>query len=177
MSTKSQQLYNKAKDRGKVKEMNPWLNLAKQVEDEQGNFRGTEPTGKHVVEFVDDKAVKGTKRKSDEEIDMMQYTYKIVKKPKEVGDYEEGDKVAYRKPVHGNDGNLHYFVRNMAQFDYGDTIALEYVQKGQKKGYIDVSPAMDSVPVVEENENIEEEMKGEASRRMKDDITPDDIPF
>ena len=123
METKTQQLYNKAKESGKVSDVIPFLRLG--IKKEGG---GVQSTGPHTVKFVSDKIVKGVDYHTQKDIDEVEYLFE-----------EDGKQKIYRVPIYGKDGNLHYLLQKMADFDYGDTIRLE-MKKAGKRNVISVSP-------------------------------------
>ena len=70
---------------------------------------------------------------------------------------EQGQKKSYRVPKFGKDGQIHYLVQHLAEFNEGDEVILEYTRKGIK-GYISVLPVTnedktevedDGIPVVD----------------------------
>jgi len=138
--TKTAELYDKAKEAGKVKELLPWLKLGIKKKD-----GGVESTGPHKVVFVEDKIVKGQDYHTKQERLEVEYIFE-----------ENGEQKRYRVPVYGKDGNLHYFLERMKDFNYGDELILEMKWVGDKN-VIEVSRVDeiertdDGIPVIEED--------------------------
>ena len=148
--TKTQELYNKAKEAGKVQERKNWLKLG--IKKKEG---GIESTGPHKVRFISDKVVKGRDYHTKKERQEVEWEFK-----------ENGDKVYYRQPIFNKDNNLHYFVEKMKDFNYGDDLTIELKWVGDKN-VIDVEldefkkeESMDDkkkdIPVVEDNINVDD---------------------
>ncbi len=195
--TKTQELYQKAKENGRVQGRKERLQLATKVEDENGNFRGTKPTGEHVVEFLDDEFVMEETYTSNKKVRQVKYTFKVLKDENLRGKNQEGKTVTYTKPIYKQKDDdekqeqeeeekmLHYFPENMNFFDYGDRIELEYIPKGDS-GYIQVNPytedsqenedefKLDDEEMMEEEEGTEEESEEEEADPVDVD---EDIPF
>jgi len=176
MTTLSQKLQEKAQAEGKTQV--PFLEVATQITDEEGNKKGVQGTGPHRVKFIRDKAVKGKDYNTKEERDEVEYLFL------------EGEiQKRYRKPVKNRDGNLHYFVAEMAKYNYGDELTLEYKKKsGSYEGYIDVRKSVETepvqtaeedIPVIEDDEQTTEEPKFKKVVPTTEggEINADDIPF
>ena len=154
--TISQQLLKKATEEGKIPP--PFLQLATQVKDENGNKKGVKGTGSHTVKFISDKEVKGENFKTKEERKEVEYIFE-----------ENGIKKRYNVPVHSDKGELHYFVQRMAEVQKGETITLEYKKiEGSFKGYIQVDrgnvelkdkgAGYEEIPIIEDDREIPEEI-------------------
>ena len=181
IQTQSKQLYNKAKEKGKVSQIIPFLELAKKVKDEYGKPKGTKSTGPKKVKFLEDKVVMGKDFSTGTEREEMEYIFE-----------ENGERKKYRKPIHGEDGNLHYFIEGMKDFNYGDELILEYIKKG-KTGFIDIReidgqeeesiseeiPATpkEEIPIIEEEEREDFAGKKEKPSDDEEDIDVSKIPF
>jgi len=116
MYTLSKQLYNRAKKAGKTGEGLPWLRLA--VKKETG---GIVSTGRHIVKFIEDRLVEGRDYHTGKARKEVEYIFE-----------ENGEKKRYRVPVLDKEGNLHYFIRRMAEFSYGDTLGLEMKNRNNR---------------------------------------------
>ena len=143
MDTTSKQLYDKAKEADKVKSGLPWLKLVVKVIREDGTSGGVKGTGEHIVEFISDKAVDGKDYHTKEEIKEVEYTFK-----------EDNEEKRYRIAVYGKDGNLHYLIERLKDFNYGDKIKLEYKRDGSK-GFIavesiDTNASDDDIPIIDD---------------------------
>lgn len=151
MATKSQEVVSKAG-------IMPRLSLAEKII-KNGKSRGTKSTGKHIVKFLEDKVVKGKDFSTGQEIMKMKYIFE-----------ENGQKKFYTRPLRDENEEVHYFIQRMSQFNYGDELVIEYLQKGLK-GYISVNKntgqpdvsqegsgtdiADEDIPVLEEDEDID----------------------
>ena len=123
----------------------PKLKLAIQTK------KGVQGTGPHRVKLLQDKEAMGTEPRTGKEREEIAYLVE-----------ENGQKKSYRVPKLGSDGQIHYLVQRLAEFNEGDEVILEYTRKGIK-GYISVLPVDDKeideqsvdyedIPIVE-NEN------------------------
>jgi len=147
METISKQLMQRATEEGKLPL--PYLQLAEQIKDEDGNKKGVKGTGPHKVELVLDKIVKGQDYQTKEERDEVEFTF-----------IEDDQKKRYSVPVHNKKGGLHYFVQRMSEIEVGEEIILEYQKKeGSFEGYIDIKKVgkevnkeadKEEIPVVDE---------------------------
>ena len=152
--TVSQDLYDKAKASGNVKEQTPFLELGKKVYREN-KYCGTQSTGVHKVKFISDKVIEGKN-----------FGTGVVRQEVEYLFEEDGKKFIYRKPVHkhinkGRDETeeLHYFVQKMKQFEYGDMLELEYIKIDAMSGYIDARAIVDvGTPSDTQNEPQEDDI-------------------
>lgn len=99
----------------------PFLQLATK---RQGG--GTDSTGPHSVVLIEDKIIKGTDYQTGKQIFMVRYVVE-----------ENGEKKRYEVPVKDRNGEVHYLIQRMSQYQEGETVVMEYVRKGMK-GYIDV---------------------------------------
>jgi hypothetical protein len=116
---------------GKKAGIVPFLQLAEQIKDEEGNKKGVKGTGPHQVVFVADKNVKGKDYTTGKERFEVEYTFE-----------ENGENKKYRVPTKNENGEFHYFIARMMEFNYGDELVLEYKKiKGSFRGYIDVKKA------------------------------------
>jgi len=135
--TSSQEIYNKAKEKGMVSERSRYI-----------KFKNT---GEHILTFVDDQPIKGTNYGTGKEEEKMRYGFK-----------EDGIKKIYEtamfKMVENEDGveekKLSSFVENMQDYEFGDIIKMEYTKiKGTPRGYV----KMDKMNMNEgEEENLED---------------------
>ena len=148
MATKTNEYIQKAKDEGVLV---PRLSLAEKITDDYGKLKGTRSTGKHKVKFISDKVIKGKDFNTGNERHEMEYIFE-----------ENGNNYSYSKPLRDDNGKVYYFIQKMDEFNYGDTLILEYVPKGLN-GYIDIKkvdgeqeettdePASDDIPIIEED--------------------------
>ena len=144
METISKKLMQRATEKGKIP--TPYLQLAEQVKDENGNKKGVKGTGPHIVEFVSDKLVKGQDYQTKEERDEIEFIF-----------IEDNEKKRYSVPVHNKRGELHYFIQRMSDIESGEKIVLEYQKKeGSFEGYISINKVpteeiKEEIPVIEED--------------------------
>lgn len=128
-----------SKDAVKQAGIIPKLRLA--VKKENG---GTESTGPHTVKLVSDKTVKGTDPQTGKERYEMVYYVE-----------EDGEKKKYTCPLKDEQGELHYLVQRMAEFEEGDMVTMEYQRKGLK-GFISVAKVGeqedDDIPIIEDED-------------------------
>ena len=153
MTTKTQEIYLKAKESGKVSDRIPWLELGKKQEG-----GGVKPTGKHIVKFLSDKIVKGQDYHTKKERKEVEFLFE-----------ENGVQKRYRVSVLGKDDNLHYLLETMKQFEYGDTLIMEMKWAGDKhiivvEKVIDEVPVIneDEIPIIENGDNVEDNLEEEA---------------
>jgi len=135
--TSSQEIYNKAKEKGMVSERSRYI-----------KFKNT---GEHILTFVDDQPIDSTNFKTHQPEKKMRYGFK-----------EDGVKKIYETAVFkitkDEDGEeikkLSSFVENMQDYEFGDVIKMEYTKiPGTPKGYV----KMDKLNMNEgEEENLEE---------------------
>ena len=113
--------------------------------------KGVQGTGPHRVKLIIDKEAKGSDPITGKERDEVAYLIE-----------ENGQKRSYRVPKFGKDGQIHYLVQRLAEFNEGTEVILEYTRKGIK-GYISVLPVEereeindDDIPIVGEDDLIDE---------------------
>lgn len=141
------------------------LSLAEKIINEYGKSQGTRSTGEHKVKFLEDKVIKGKDYQTGVERLEMKYLFE-----------EEGQKKFYTKPLRDENGEVGYFIQNMAKYNYGDELILKYVSKGLR-GYIDIRKVGEPI------REMEDEGKKEISDddipviNEDEDIKPEDIPF
>lgn len=160
-------LYKKAKERGKVNNNStPFLKLAERKEGQ-----GVVGLGPKKLRLEQEKVVKGREYKTNKERKEVEYLFTEL---------DTGEKKRYRKPIHDQDGNLHYLHENMKDFKVGDSLIIEFKEKDNSYGgYLDVSPLNeeedfsepeneepdtedideDDIPVINEDEEDDEEIK------------------
>lgn len=151
--TASQKAYEKAKENGNLGGNRDYIKFKKQPE--------------RVLKFLDDEKFKGQNYRTKEDEWKFRYTFEII----EGKEGEEGKEVIYETAAKRRDPEtnekteiLANFPQQMAEFDYGDKIRVEYKPiEGTPRGYIDVNPAEDEdIPVVDEEEER---------------VNPEDIPY
>lgn len=110
--------------------------------------KAPKPTGPHRVKILEDKIQRG-KDHEGKIIDIVRYTFE-----------ENNEKKRYDVPVKNKEGELHYLVQRLSEFEEGQEIIIEMKKKGAKN-YVSVTPVESSVDVeVDENEHVEvEEME------------------
>src|SRR3990167_2526643 len=113
--------------------------------------KGVQGTGPHRVKLIIDKEAKGSDPITGKERDEVAYLIE-----------ENGQKRSYRVPKFCKDGQIHYLVQRLAEFNEGTEVILEYTRKGIK-GYISVLPVEereeindDDIPIVGEDDLIDE---------------------
>ena len=139
MSTITQQLYERAKNAGKVDDSS-WLRLG--IKNPQGR---RESTGPHQVKFLKDQVIEGRDYHTREKRKEVEYIFE-----------ENGEQKKYRCPIYGKDGQLHYFLRKMNDFTYGDKLILEMKSLGDKNvinvSRVGISDVKDEdIPIIEED--------------------------
>ena len=99
----------------------PFLKLVAQLES-----GGTKSIGPHRVRLMKDEIVEGKNFQGNVE-EKMRYWVE-----------EDGMEKKYDAPLRNEQGELHYLVQRLAEFEENDEIVLEYMRKGPR-GYINVS--------------------------------------
>jgi len=172
--TKTQEIYKKAKEAGKVSERVPWLELGKKKEG-----GGVMPTGEHIVKFLDDKIVKGRDYQTKEERPEIEYYFE-----------EDGEEKRYRVPIYekiseeqkkkGKEPKLHYLAERMKDFNYGDILSIEMKWNGERNVvYVELaSKEIDNdIPIINEDGSSELDPDGSGTTTRYDEINPNDLPF
>lgn len=131
--TESQKLYNIAKEKGLIDKK------------EYIKFKGT---GKHSLKFIKDEPVDGTNFRTKRPEKKMRYTFQ------EDGTDKLYETAIYKKNESGEETeSLASFIKQMNQFNYGDTLEAEYTPiEGTFKGFIKVNPVDsedDGIPVID----------------------------
>ena len=165
MTTISQEL-------GKKAGIISFLRLVEQTKDEEGNKKGVNGTGPHKVKFISDKNIKGKEYMTGKERFEVEYIFE-----------EDGEKKKYRVPTKNENGELHYFIARMMEFNYGDEMILEYKKiKGTFRGYIDIKRievvGEESESAFDENDDVPPEKTEEVPKEAEgDEVRLEDIPF
>lgn len=148
----AEKLLEKAKASGKVKERDEYLRLA--PKNEQGV---PTPNGPHKLKLVGDKI--GTNNLGEQQLHVTVLEGKTQK--------------LWTIPLKDKEGNLHYLVQTLAQYNEGDEIVVE-MKKNGAKNYVEVKKVGDELPTI----TLDEDGEG-ASSELEDgeDVPPDDIPF
>ncbi|MCH8295607.1 hypothetical protein IH992_31370 [Candidatus Poribacteria bacterium] len=115
-------------DRAGIK---PRLQLGRQVPTGDGDKTKVVSTGPHRVKWIGDRIIKGQEYQSDDEIDVVEYTFE-----------EGGEEKLYEASVKNKKGELHYFVKRMSEYEYGQELILEMRKKGIRS-YISIVPVQD----------------------------------
>ena len=142
--TNSQNVFLKAQEKGMVSE--------------RSNYLKFKNTGEHIVRFTDDRAITGTNFGTGKEEEKMRYSFLE-------NDIKKTYETAMFKMVENEDGveekKLSSFVENMQDYEYGDTIKMEYTKiKGTPRGYV----KMDKMNM---DDGEEEELEGEKPEPKK----------
>lgn len=151
--TNTQKIYSKAKEAGKVSERSKWLRLGTKKEG-----GGVESTGPHKLKFIDDKVVMGQDYHTKQERKEMKYTFE-----------ENGEEKFYSVPLFNEDGDVHYLIVAMKDFNYGEWLVLELKRSGQTN-FVDVRKA-------EEEEEEEDDIPVIEDDTPENDIDVDEIQF
>ena len=154
VKTKSQEVFAKAKEAGLTDKK------------EYIKFKGT---GLHIVKFLADKAIEGTNFGTGKPEQKMKYTFE---ENEETKSYETAIFKFYKDEESGEDKKkLSSFVGSMNDFDYGDTLKMEYTPiKGTVRGFIKIEKMNlgeggeeklkgDDIPIIEDSEEPKEVKK------------------
>lgn len=112
-------------------------------------------TGKHTVELLRDE------ERDDIRLYKSQNSYKEVQGIRYWFDENGVEKYYDISLLDKEEEKPHYLLQKMAEFNEGDMLVLEYIQKGQG-GYIDVKTVAEAMNTVDEE---------------KEEVKPEDIPF
>lgn len=91
---------------------------------------GVKSTGPQTVKIIDEKLVNTTDYETGSTVPTMRYVFEDL----------NGEKRQYDVPVKDKNGNLHYLIQRLAEFNSGDVLVLECMKKGIKN-YISVVKA------------------------------------
>jgi len=158
--TKSQEIFNKAKEAGIV---------------EEKDFIKFKGTGKHIVKFINDKAISGTNFKTGQPEEKVRYIFE------ENGKEKNYETAIFRIDQKTKEKKLGHFIQSMSQFEYGDMLEMEYKPiPGTPRGFIDIKKVnepettedqntSDNIPVIEED--------SEPKKIPEEDLNVDELPF
>lgn len=159
METKIKELYERAKAEGKIVPRIPFLRLGIKRKGE-----GPKSTGPHKVKFLKDSLKKGRDYHTKQIIDVIECLFE-----------ENGEQKIYQFPVKGKDGNIHYLVERLKDFNYGDEMILEMKWAGDRN-IIDVKPVDEETPKVSVPPTNPADIKDEDIPIVNEDNYPEDIP-
>lgn len=128
-------------------------------------------TGTHMVKLIDSKIIKGTDF-SGKEI----YQVKLFVE-------EDNEKKYYLFPLKDKQGEPHYLVQRLAEFEEGTEVIMEYKRKqGSTKGYIEVISAnetgdedeisIDNIPIIGDEDITGDIEEVSPDKNIKDDPEP-----
>jgi len=144
--TKSQELYNKAKEEGNIDEKKEYIKF-KDKDTGQG-------TGEHTLKFIKDEQTDGTNYRTKKPEKKMRYTFE------ENGNTKFYEPAIFKKDPDGEETKeLANFIVQMNSFDYGETIKAHYEPiEGTYKGFIKVTgtntPKEEEIPIIQEDDFI-----------------------
>ena len=129
---------------------------------------GVKSNGKFVVTFLEDKIIRKADPSNGKEIEWVRYIFE-----------HNGEKKQYDTKLKDKDGQLSYFVQKLAEFNYGDELALEMKKQGIKN-YIDINLIGEGSSVEVEDDDHEEPSEDEVEEKLAevaDELNSDGSPM
>ena len=156
----AKKVLEKAQVAGKVREREEYLRLA--PKNEQGV---PTPNGPHKVKLISDKI--GTNNMGEQQLQVVVVEGKHQK--------------LWTMPLKDKEGNLHYLVQALADYEPGDELIVE-MKKNGAKSYVDVRKvgemkAGDEVPSINLDEDSEDVATGGDEEEGGDDSAGEEVPF